>query len=148
MIKRDLDLARHWAALLKEIGTNILGGKRPKDLNSVLFLIGVQELGRGAQNFSKEEKQDLMHIGICKALSLSGFYELEGLDKDGWPHWVLVKKLPHFDLMEQENLLKTHVIEYFEKEFDWVWTKPEEGEGPRPTDENPPEEGPQFTFLR
>jgi len=149
MFKRDLDLDRQWAALLTELGTNVLGGKRPKDLNSVLFLIGVQELGRGAQNFSKEEKQDLMHIGICKALSLSGFYELEGLDKDGWPHWVLVKKLPHFDLLEQERLLKTHVIEYFEKEFDWAWRKEEEKERsqqPRPVFPKPgPEEGPQST---
>ena len=94
-------------------------GKKPKDLNAVLFLIGVQELGQGRKIFEKEEKQDLMHIGICKVLSLSGYYELEGLDKDGWPHWKLVKKLPHFDLLEQEKLLKMLVMEYFEKEFDW-----------------------------
>ena len=62
-------------------------------LNAVLFLIGVQELGRGLQRFSKEEKQDLMHIAICKVLSLSGFYELEGTDEAGWPHWKLVKKI-------------------------------------------------------
>jgi len=69
--------------------------------------------------FSKEEKQDLMHIAICKALSLSGYYHLEGLDKDGWPHWKLIKKLPHFDLLEQEKLLKMHALEYFEKEYNW-----------------------------
>lgn len=113
MFKRDLDLEREWNALLSELEKSV--GKKPKDLNAVLFLIGVQELGRGAGFFSKEEKQDLMHIGICKVLSLSGFYELEGLDKDGWPHWKLVKKLPHFDLLEQEKLLKTHVLEYFER---------------------------------
>lgn len=117
MFKRDLDLERQWNGLLNDLEGMV--GKKPKDLNSVLFLIGVQELGRGAIPFSKEEKQDLMHIGICKALSLSGFYELEGLDKDGWPHWKMVKKLPHFDLLEQEKLLKIHVLEYFEKEFDW-----------------------------
>ena len=117
MYKRDLDLERKWQALLKEVEQ--LVGKKPKDLNSVLFLIGVQELGRGKQFFSKEEKQDLMHIGICKVLSYSGYYELQHLDKDGWPHWKLVKKLPHFDLLEQEKLLKMHVMEYFEKEFHW-----------------------------
>jgi len=31
----------------------------------------------------------------------------------------LVKKLPHFDLLEQEKLLRMHVIEYFEKEYEW-----------------------------
>jgi len=117
MFKRDLDAERQWAALLAEIEKQI--DKKPKDLNEVLFLIGVQELGQGAKRFEKEEKQDLMHIAICKVLSLAGYYELEGLDKDGWPHWKLINKLPHFDILEQEKLLKMHVIEYFEKEYGW-----------------------------
>jgi hypothetical protein len=115
MFKRDLELERNWEQLLNELASVI--GKKPKDLNAVLFLIGIQELGSGAKTFSKEEKQDLMHIGICKILSLSGFYELDGLDKEGWPHWKMVKKVPHLDLIEQERFLKTHVLEYFEKEF-------------------------------
>ena len=126
MFKRDLDLERSWNSLLLELETVI--GKKPKDLNAVLFLIGVQELGRGTKIFSKEEKQDLMHIGICKVLSLSGYYELEGLDNDGWPHWKLIKKLPHFDLLEQEGLLKMHVMEYFEKEYHW--SSPHSGNTP------------------
>jgi len=117
MYKKDLDLARTWAALLSDLGKII--GKRPKDLNGVLFLIGVQELGKGNKVFSKEEKQDLIHLGICKVLSYSDFYELEGQDADGWPHWKLIKKLPHFDLLDQEKFLKWHVIEYFEKEYEW-----------------------------
>ena len=117
MFKRDLEQERTWAALLLSMEGMI--GKKPKDLNEVLFLIGMQELGQGAKHFTKEEKQDLMHIAICKVLSLAGYYELEGLDAQGWPHWKLVKKLPHFDLLEQEKLLKMHVIEYFEKEFGW-----------------------------
>ena len=122
MIKKDLDLEREWQALLEKLEHTI--GKRPSDLNAVLFLIGVQELGKGGKNFSKEEKQDLIHIGICKVLSLAGYYELQGLDKDGWPHWKLIKKLPHFDLLEQEKLLKIHVMEYFEKEYEWVYAAP------------------------
>ena len=116
MYQKDLSLERKWHQLLNELEVRI--GKRPTDLNAVLFLIGVQELGRGQQNFSKEEKQDLMHIAICKVLSLSGFYKLEGTDEDGWPHWKLIKKLPHFDLLEQEKLLKMHVIDYFTQELD------------------------------
>lgn len=116
MYKKDLELQINWVKLLTKLEQAI--GKRPKDLNGVLFLIGVQELGSGRQNFSKEEKQDLMHIAICKVLSLSGFYELEGVDKDGWPHWKNIKPLPHFDLIDQEKLLKMHVLEYFEKEME------------------------------
>ena len=116
MVKKDLEQERLWQALLNSLEINV--GKKPKDLYAVLFLIGVQELGKGKRTFSKEEKQDLLHIAICKVLSMSGFYELEGLDEDGWPHWKLVKKLPHFDLLEQERLLKMHVIEYFQKEIE------------------------------
>lgn len=119
MFKRDLDLDRKWHQLTVFIEQTI--GKKPKDLNGVLFIIGIQELGQGAKRFSKEEKQDLLHIAICKVLSFSGYYTLEGLDKDGWPHWKMVKKLPHFDLLEQEKLLKMHVLEYFEKEYDWYY---------------------------
>ncbi len=117
MLKRDLTLDRSWHSLLLEIER--LLGQKPKDLNATLFLIGVQELGKGQQFFTKEQKQDLMHIAICKVLSYAGYYELEGLDSDGWPHWKLVKKLPRFDLLEQEKLLKMQVLEYFQHEFDW-----------------------------
>lgn len=118
MFKRDLELDRNWQTLLSFIEQTL--GKKPKDLNGVLFLIGVQELGQGHRFFSKEEKQDLMHIAICKVLSFSGYYELEGLDQDGWPHWKMIKKLPRFDLLEQEKLLKMAVIEYFEIEHQWI----------------------------
>lgn len=118
MFKRDLELDRNWQTLLSFIEQTL--GKKPKDLNGVLFLIGVQELGQGHRFFSKEEKQDLMHIAICKVLSFSGYYELEGLDQDGWPHWKMIKKLPRFDLLEQEKLLKMAVIEYFEIEHRWI----------------------------
>ena len=110
----DLLLDQEWAELLDMLTQSI--GKRPADLNGVLFLVGVQELGRGHQFFTKEQKQDLMHIAICKVLSLSGYYQLEGLDTEGWPHWKLIQKLPNFDLLSQEKLLKIHVIEYFKRE--------------------------------
>ena len=114
MYKKDLEIERKWQALRLKLKDVI--GKKPKDLNAILFLIGVQELGRGPKNFSKEEKQDLMHIAICKVLSFSGFYELEGIDAEGWPHWKMIKPLPHFDLIEQEKLLKMHILDYFEQE--------------------------------
>jgi len=108
------NLSQEWDILLDKLERMM--EKRPSDLNSVLYLIGVQELGKGHRFFTKEEKQDLMHIAICKVLSFSGIYELEGTDQDGWPHWKLVQPLPFVNLLEQEKLLKAHVIEYFEKE--------------------------------
>lgn len=117
MYKRDLELERKWEKLLEQLRKVV--GKKPKDLNAVLFLIGVQELGQGKGFFSKEEKQDLMHIAICRVLSSSGYYSLTGLDEQGWPHWKLEKKLPNFDLLEQEKLLKMHILEYFQEEYNW-----------------------------
>jgi len=107
----DQPLEVQWEHLLGQLEE--LVGKRPADLNGVLFLIGVQELGQGAKRFTKEQKQDLMHIGICKALSLSSYYSLEYTDKDGWPHYKLDRALPPGDVLKQEALLKMHVIEYF-----------------------------------
>lgn len=115
MFKKDLELDKRWHKLL--LGIEDLIGKKPNDLNGVLFLIGVQELGQGHKTFTKEQKQDLMHIAICKVLSLAGFYELDYIDQDGWPHWKLMKKLPHLDMLEQEKLLKIQVLDYFEQEF-------------------------------
>lgn len=92
-------------------------GRKPADIKGVLFLIGVQELGKGNIPFSKEEKQDLMHIATCKVLSYGGYYELDGLDAEGWPHWRVIKALPSVDFMSQESLLKEYIITYFRKEI-------------------------------
>lgn len=89
-------------------------GNKP-DLNKILLLIGIRELGQVKKKFSKEEKVNLMHIAVCKLLSQSGYYELEGVDQDGWPHWKLIKKTPFIDMFEQETYLKHHIIEYFDE---------------------------------
>ena len=87
------------------------------DMDGILFLIGVQELGTGKQEYTKEQKQDLMHIAVCTILSVSGYYILAGYDEEGWPHFNAVKALPAFNLFEQENFLKDHVLLYFEQFF-------------------------------
>ncbi|WP_235958314.1 MULTISPECIES: hypothetical protein [Flammeovirga] len=113
----ELEQLRTEWAKLQGVLTSVLG-KTPGDLNSILFLIGVQELGKGPIPFSKEEKQDLIHIATCKVLSFSGYYSLEGEDKDGWPHWKLEKKIPSMELLAQEQLMKWHILEYFKQETD------------------------------
>ena len=57
------------------------------DLQTILFLIGVQELGRiPKEKFTKEEKRDLMHVAVCTLLEKDGYFEFEGRDQDGWQH--------------------------------------------------------------
>lgn len=86
------------------------------DLNGMLFIIGMQELGRWKKSFSKEEKQDLMHIAVCRLLSYDGHYEFIGRDADGWPHWKLLMPVPQRPIEEQEQLLKEHVIRYIKEQ--------------------------------
>lgn len=88
-------------------------GKKP-DMESILFLIGIQEFGHIKEKFTKEQKQDLMHVAVCSLLSQSGYYELEGTDRDGWPHFRQLKPMPVMDTFEQENFLKDHILLYFQ----------------------------------
>ncbi len=83
------------------------------DLNAILFLIGIQELGFVKEKFSKEEKQDLMHIAICHLLSDDGYFEFEGRDADGWPHWKVVRPVELKGVKEQEQILQEKIIKYF-----------------------------------
>ena len=106
------DITLKWATLESQLIAQF--GKKP-DVNAILFLIGIDELGFVKDKITKEQKQDLMHIATCKLLSYSGYYLLEGLDKDGWPHYVATDSLPPFNLMEQEQLLKTHIVYHFEQ---------------------------------
>ncbi|MBX3257396.1 MAG: hypothetical protein KF862_24945 [Chitinophagaceae bacterium] len=86
--------------------------KKP-DMETILFLIGIQELGDVRNKFTKEQKQDLMHVATCTLLAQSGYYEMEKVDEDGWPHFRQVKSLPVMNLMEQENFMKDHILLYF-----------------------------------
>lgn len=85
------------------------------DLNAILFLIGIQELGRWQEAFTKEEKQDLMHIAVCRLLSYEGYYEFVGRDDDGWPHWRTLKPFATKGLKAQEGILKENIIRYFKE---------------------------------
>jgi len=49
-------------------------------------------------------------------LSQSDYYQLDGLDKDGWPLWKNIKEVPFLNIFEQETFLRHHIIAYFEEE--------------------------------
>ncbi len=89
-------------------------GKKP-DVEAVLFLIGIQEVRNLKKKFSKEQKQDLMHVAVCSLLSQSGYYKIDSHDDDGWPHFKQLKELPQYNMIEQENFLKDHILLYFEE---------------------------------
>lgn len=106
------DLQSRWWKLEEKLIERF--GKKP-DMETILFLIGIQEFGQLRRKFSKEQKQDLMHVAVCSLLAQSGYYEIEGVDADGWPHFKQLKPLPVMNMIEQENFLKDHVLLYFER---------------------------------
>lgn len=113
-MKEEWELDFAWLQVRHKV-KNALNRDDLPDLNAVLFLIGVQELGRVQTVFSKEEKRDLMHIAVCRLLSLDGYYDFEGRDADGWPHWRQVLPFTTKGLPEQELLIKEKIIHYFEE---------------------------------
>jgi len=85
------------------------------DLDSIIFLIGIQELGQFQKRFNKQKKLEVIHIAVCKLLSDYGYYEYDHTDNDGWPHYKLIKKLPNLKAGEQTILMKKAIINYFVK---------------------------------
>lgn len=106
----DIDLEKNFQSALKKLAPQFGEGL---DMQAVLFLIGVQELGKGFIKLTKEEKVDVLHVAICTLLAPYGFYEYEGLDKDGWPHWKANEKLPPLKSDQQQQLMKQAIIDYF-----------------------------------
>ncbi len=111
MLAKD-DLQQRWWDLEAKMVERF--GKKP-DMETILFLIGIQEFGDIKEKFTKEQKQDLMHVAVCSLLSNSGYYELETVDEDGWPHFKQLKPMPEMNTIDQENFLKDHVLLYFEQ---------------------------------
>ena len=106
-------LKTSWDYLTKELTQQFSDGD-VLNLDSIIYLIGVQELGKGKKVFKKDEKINLMHIAICKLLEPYGYYEFDFFDKDGWPHYKVLTELPNLKPGEQTVLMKEAIIYYFE----------------------------------
>lgn len=111
MLPKD-DLQQRWWNLEAKLVERF--DKKP-DMEAILFLIGIQEFGEIRGKYTKEQKQDLMHVAVCNLLSQSGYYELDKVDEDGWPHFRQLKPMPDMTMIEQENFLKDHILLYFEQ---------------------------------
>lgn len=106
----EMDITKEW----EKVNTFIKERFEEKlDLQTITYIIGLQELGKNHQGFKKEQKLDIMHIGVCTVLMPYGYYQKIGLDDEGWPHFKNIKKLPNHLVGElQENFMRKAIIEY------------------------------------
>lgn len=116
-MSRDIQLKERWEKLVNLLSDQFSQGE-DLDLDAIIYLIGVQELGKVHRTFKKDEKLNLMHIAICRLLEPYGFYEFEHFDNDGWPHYKVKETLPPLKAGEQSVLMKEAIVNYFiEKEL-------------------------------
>lgn len=116
-MSRDIQLKNRWDKVVALLSNQFAEGEQ-LDLDAIIYLIGVQELGQFKRVFAKDEKVNLMHIAICRLLEPYGYYEFDFFDKEGWPHFKVKEELPPLKAGEQTILMKDAIVNYFvEKEI-------------------------------
>lgn len=113
-MSRDKKTKQGWETIQIELSQRFGGGEQ-LDIDAIIYLIGIQELGKGVQNFKKDDKINIMHIAICTLLEPFGYYEFDYYDKEGWPHFKIIDELPNLKSGEQTVLMKEAIVMYFEK---------------------------------
>ena len=111
-MSRDALLKSRWELVVQKLSEQFAEGD-VLDLDSIIYLIGVQELGQLHRSFKKDEKMHLMHIAICRLLEPYGYYEFDFIDDDGWPHYKTLETLPFLKAGEQSVLMKEAIVNYF-----------------------------------
>lgn len=116
-MSRDQKLKEDWGRIVQILSTKFGEGEQ-LNLDGIIYLIGVQELGQGVKDYEKDEKINLMHIAICRLLEPFGYYEFDFFDNEGWPHYKVLEELPLLKTGEQTVLIKEAIVLYFtEKEL-------------------------------
>lgn len=116
-MSRDEQLKTRWEKVVNQLSAQFADGD-VLDLDAVIYLIGVQELGQLNRKFKKDEKLNLMHIAICRLLEPYGYYAFDYFDEDGWPHFTVKEELPSLKAGEQSVLMKDAIVTYFlEKKY-------------------------------
>ena len=111
-MSRDEQLKQRWESVVKKLSAQFSEGE-DLDLDGIIYLIGVQELGQLQRTFKKDEKVNLMHIAICRLLEPYGYYEFDYFDAEGWPHYIVKEELPPLKAGEQSVLMKDAIVTYF-----------------------------------
>ena len=111
---RDKKLKERWDRLVSILNERFSDGETI-DVEGVLYLVGLQELGQIHQKMKKDDNINLIHIGICTVLEPYGYYRFDFYDEEGWPHFELLEALPNLKPGEQSILIKEALVGYFLK---------------------------------
>ncbi|GAB5400929.1 MAG: hypothetical protein Aureis2KO_25140 [Aureisphaera sp.] len=111
-MSRDPQLKERWESVVTFLSSRFADGE-PLELDAIIYLVGLQELGQLHRKFKKDEKINLMHIAICRLLEPFGYYEFDFFDDDGWPHYKVLEQLPPLKSGEQSVLMKDAIVQYF-----------------------------------
>lgn len=111
-MSRDSQLKERWELVVSKLSHQFAEGD-VLDLDAIIYLIGVQELGQLHKKFKKDHKLDLMHIAICRLLEPYGYYEFDYYDEEKWPHYKVLEQLPTLKAGEQSVLMKEAIVNYF-----------------------------------
>ncbi|PIE50098.1 MAG: hypothetical protein CSA38_05095 [Flavobacteriales bacterium] len=116
---KNINEKQLWAEVEQFFATHF-GVEKNAPVETMLFLIGVQELGSGMQKYTKDDKVNLVHIAVCRLLEPFGYYRFSHYDDDGYPHFETIEELPELKPNEQQILMKKAIVQYFvdEKLFD------------------------------
>ena len=111
---RDKKLKERWDRLISILNERFSDAETI-DVEGVLYLVGLQELGQIHQKMKKDDNINLIHIGICTVLEPYGYYRFDFYDEEGWPHFELLEALPKLKPGEQSILIKEALVGYFLK---------------------------------
>jgi hypothetical protein len=111
---RDQKLKERWDRLIHILSERFSEGE-VLDVEGILYLVGLQELGQVHLKMKKDDNVNLIHIGICTVLEPFGYYRFDFFDEEGWPHFELLEELPPLKPGEQSVLMKEALVEYFLK---------------------------------
>ena len=104
---------KKWEVIVHDLSAKFSDGDQ-LPIDSIIYLIGVQELGKGSGDFTKDDKINLMHIAVCKLLEPYEYYKFSHKDTDGWPHYTILKQLPSLKPEQQKELMKKAIVNYFD----------------------------------
>ena len=111
---RDKKLKERWDRLISILNERFSDGETI-DVEGVLYLVGLQELGQIHQKMKKDDNINIIQIGICTVLEPYGYYRFDFFDEEGWPHFELLEALPNLKPGEQSILIKEALVGYFLK---------------------------------